>query len=121
MLTYGLVGSGAALGAAMRFLITNLFKKMELVKFSLATLCINLIGCLLMGILLGLKIQGAWWSFLGLGILGGFTTFSTWMSEVAALMDTKRIKVGLIYLLGTFMGGWFLILVGRYVIEWFIQ
>ncbi len=84
------VGSGAALGALARFVLEG----------SLSLLGVNLVGCLLMGWLR----PGAFW---GRGVLGGFTSFSTFAHLAAS--STPLAATG--YLVCTLVGcvaAWFI-------------
>lgn len=85
------VGSGAALGAWLRWGLTvwlnPLFEALPL-----GTLAANLVGGLLMGVLMGLLDAPVDWSpqlrlFAGTGFLGGLTTFSTFSGEAGALLQ----------------------------------
>jgi CrcB protein len=78
-----LVFLGGGAGALLRWGIGRA------VAGPLATLIVNLLGCLLMGLLAGWLIgraQGeSWRLLLGVGLLGGFTTFSAFALDVALL------------------------------------
>ena len=107
-----LVGCGAMLGAGARYGVSNLVKKYVLVTFPIATLAINLLGCFLMGILLAQGWGTTAWLLLGVGVLGGFTTFSTFMNEAAMLINTRRWWRLAVYLLVSYVGGWGLLWLG---------
>lgn len=72
----------------------------------LAILVVNISGCLLIGMLMVLVTE-VWPDlrylrpFVGVGILGGYTTFSTAMVDVRGLVDAGRPGLGLAYLGGT--------------------
>lgn len=83
------VSFGGALGTAARF-ATNLFCKSLPVAFPLATLVVNTLGCLVMGLVMGhLSTRPAVPDIVRLtlttGILGGFTTFSAFSMETVVL------------------------------------
>lgn len=71
-----------------------------------ATFIINASGCLLIGVLLVL-ITEVWTGhpllrpFLGVGVLGGYTTFSTYVVDVQRLVDAGVVPTALAYLFGT--------------------
>lgn len=115
MIKYSLVGIGAAIGATGRFFVSTTVKRYILIAFPIATLIINLLGCFLMGVILGNNILGNGWTFLGIGVLGGFTTFSTWMNEIAELIDVKNWRNAILYLILSFFGGWTLVWLGMVV------
>jgi len=74
--------------------------------FPWTTLVINTLGCILMGVLVVLVTdvftrQRLLRPFLGTGVLGGFTTFSTYAVDSQHLASTGHIGLGLLNLLGT--------------------
>jgi len=77
-----LVAVGGALGAVARYTVSFLFGRVW-PAFPWGTLVVNVVGSFLLGLLMGATASGrflldpAWRSFLGIGILGAFTTFST--------------------------------------------
>ncbi|GBG95674.1 putative fluoride ion transporter CrcB 1 [Ligilactobacillus salitolerans] len=99
-----LIGLGAGLGASLRFLATTLIKQHTKQNFPWATLLINLSGAFLLGILVGLQIPTLLYKILGIGLLGGFTTFSTLNVELLTLRRNKQLEV-VPYALATYLGG----------------
>jgi CrcB protein len=79
-------------------------------RFPWATALVNVSGCLLIGVLLVLVLQ-VWppsryaRPFLGTGVLGGYTTFSTAMLDVHGLLVAGRPGVALAYLGGSVLTG----------------
>ncbi|KGO32020.1 hypothetical protein Q757_03525 [Oenococcus alcoholitolerans] len=80
---------GSAVGAEARYFIARkaLFK--NIFDFSLATLFINIFGSFCLGIVISLHLTLFWQTFLGSGIVGGFTTFSTFILETVNLFQRK--------------------------------
>ena len=81
-----IVGAGSFLGGALRFLISTLMKGACTSSFPWGTLTVNLIGCLLIGVIYGLfarhsSISHSMCLLLTTGFCGGFTTFSTFSNE----------------------------------------
>ena len=77
--------------------------------FPWATMAINIAGGLLMGLLAGsllrLGAQGeAWRLFLGVGILGGFTTFSSFSLDAVSLAQRGQMGVAALYILVSVAG-----------------
>ena len=91
MLLIALIGTGGFLGAIMRYLVEGRIQDLlRNPSFPYGTLGVNIIGCLLIGLLAGLaesrQLFGAEArGFLLVGLLGGFTTFSTFSYETLAL------------------------------------
>lgn len=79
--------------------------KGEEVAFPWATFIINVTGSLLIGLLAGLLNRhlwpGSWRLFLGVGILGGYTTFSTFSLESLQLMEQGRSLMAGLYVAGS--------------------
>jgi CrcB protein len=88
-----IIGTGGFIGAVLRYLVvlsTQVFK--DKLPLPLGTLLVNVIGCLLIGVLATLAEQGQVLNaesrnFLIVGILGAFTTFSTFGYESVTLLQ----------------------------------
>jgi CrcB protein len=93
MHSFLLVGAGGAIGAMARYGFASLVGRLWPMGFPLATMLINIIGSAAMGILVGLLARWlpAWQSdarlFVAVGILGGFTTFSTFSLDTIVLIE----------------------------------
>lgn len=96
-----LVAAGGALGAAARYGVGEAALRLGWSAFPWATLLVNVTGGLAMGLLMGWLADGgpALRLFLGVGILGGFTTFSAFSIDVVRLIETNQIVAALIYVL----------------------
>ncbi|MGY1640426.1 fluoride efflux transporter CrcB [Geodermatophilus sp. SYSU D00703] len=75
-----------------------------------ATLLVNLTGCLVLGVLLGAVFavhpDRPWlWPFLGTGVLGGYTTFSTFAVETVELADVGAWATAVAYAAASVLGG----------------
>ncbi len=90
-----LVGFGGALGAMARYGAGVLVGRLFATGFPLATLLINIGGSLAMGLLVGLlaSVMPPWAAearlFFGVGVLGGFTTFSAYALDAVELGDWR--------------------------------
>ena len=88
-----LVGAGGAIGAMARYGFASLVGRLWPMSFPLATLLINILGSLAMGLFVGLmaRFLPAWQEdarlFVAVGILGGFTTFSAFSLDTIVLME----------------------------------
>lgn len=87
-----LAGIGGLIGSILRYLMVNLiFNFVEYPDFPYGTLTVNIIGCFLIGLLSGLAetrdiITPELRVFLFIGILGGFTTFSSFGYDTFGLL-----------------------------------
>ncbi|WP_206323859.1 CrcB family protein [Streptomyces sp. HNM0574] len=109
----GAVAAGGALGALARFGLTRLLPP-DASGFPWGVFVVNLLGCALIGVLMVLVSEGGRAGrahplvrpFLGVGVLGGFTTFSTYAVDVALLLERGPAAAGaaLAYLLATPVG-----------------
>ena len=116
MINLFFVASGGAVGAVLRYLTSN-FYKFYFPNFPIGTLFINFIGSFLVGILASnLESRGTSYIFIKyfliIGILGSFTTFSTFSLETLQLVNDKKLFLSLVYIflsislciLGAFFG-----------------
>jgi CrcB protein len=105
MISYLLVGVGGALGAMARYGFSSVTGHFWPSPFPYATLLINVIGSLAMGLLVGLlaRTLPAWQNevrlFVAVGILGGFTTFSAFSLDAVTLFERGEIGTAAAYVL----------------------
>lgn len=94
---------GGGVGAAARYLLDGAVMKGRTGAFPLGILVVNASGSFLLGLLTGLgsAIAPAWVSIIGVGMLGGFTTFSTVSAESVLLAQRGRRDWAWLNLLGT--------------------
>jgi len=92
------IGIGGALGSMARHGVNHLVHdRWPLMRFPLATLAVNVVGCLVIGVLAGLIVSERitlrfyWREFLFVGVLGGFTTFSTFGLDTMTLAKTHSM------------------------------
>jgi len=92
-----LVGVGGFIGAVMRYLMTNWVQDvLHTLSWPYGTLAVNLTGCLLIGLLAGLTetrslLTPETRALLLVGVLGGFTTFSTFSYETFQLLRDGQL------------------------------
>jgi CrcB protein len=115
-MTYLLAAVGGALGALARWSITTAFPGAG-GGWPRATLLVNLSGCFLIGVLLAVVLHSfptsAWIRpFLAVGVLGGYTTYSTFAVEAVRLADGGSWPTALGYVLASVVGGTACVLVG---------
>lgn len=104
----GAVAVGGALGALARWGL-GLALPTAPGTFPTTTLAINVVGCLLMGVLVVhvaevRTVHPVVRPFLGVGVLGGFTTFSTFAVDAQTLLATGHLGTALGYLAATLLG-----------------
>lgn len=84
------IGLGSFIGGVARYLITLQVQNKFLSTFPFGTLVVNIAGCFLIGLVYGLSEKGninvEWRLFLATGILGGFTTFSSFSNETVSML-----------------------------------
>lgn len=102
------VALGGALGAVGRYLVELVLKTAS--GFPWATMSVNILGSLLMGLVIGwLSRQNggsdALRLFVAVGILGGFTTFSAFSMDLFTLLERRDIAATMLYLGGSLIGG----------------
>ncbi|MBI3561463.1 MAG: fluoride efflux transporter CrcB [Gammaproteobacteria bacterium] len=91
-----LVAAGGAFGSVARFLVSATVQRWAAVDFPYGTLSVNVIGSLLMGILYVLLLERTslgteWRALLLIGVLGGFTTFSSFSIETMVLIEQAQL------------------------------
>jgi CrcB protein len=99
------IAVGGVIGAECRYLVSVVLPH-EPTGFPLATFLINILGCLLIGMLMVVIIEFGRGHrlarpFLGVGVLGGFTTFSTYATDVVTLAQHQAAALALAYLVAT--------------------
>lgn len=110
-----LVGAGSFFGGALRYIVSLLVKYTG--DFPWATFTVNLLGCLLIGVLWGIFSRCANASqqlvlFLSVGFCGGFTTFSTFSKESLQLIQSGNWLYFSLYVAGSILLGLLLVAVG---------
>lgn len=96
---YVLIGLGGAFGSLTRYILGNLISKEIKSEYPLGTWIINITGAFLLGWVSSMGISKAHYSFFGIGFLGAYTTFSTFMQEDFFLWAGKQRRMAALYLL----------------------
>ncbi|WP_203568492.1 fluoride efflux transporter FluC [Aestuariimicrobium ganziense] len=121
---FALVVLGGSLGTAARYSLQTHFPTPD-GAFPLATFAINVVGALMLGVL----YEGVSWTqrrttaarairlALGVGVLGGFTTYSSFMVETVVLTRTDHLGLALVYDAGSLAVGVIAALLGAVVTD----
>jgi CrcB protein len=99
------VGALGALGAYTRFLVGAAVTSRRPSDFPFGTFVVNLTGSFVLGLLTGLAVHGNALLMFGTGLLGAFTTFSTWMVEAQRLGEDGDWGTMALYVLGSMVAG----------------
>jgi CrcB protein len=104
------VALGGALGAVARYQLSLWVHQRWPSAFPTGTLVVNLIGCLLLGVLAGtldsrLPVSPTTRLFVGVGVLGAFTTFSTFELETLLAFERGQTGVAVSYVLVSVLVG----------------
>jgi fluoride exporter len=91
LLLVGVVGGAGAIG---RFLLDAFVTGRADGDFPYGTLAVNLSGALLLGVVAGAALGGDAHRVVGTGLLGSFTTFSTWALESHRLGEDGQLRLG---------------------------
>ena len=91
-----MVGLGGFIGAILRYGLSGLMHRVLGSNFPYGTLAVNVLGSFALGLFLTLSstrlaICDEWKSFIAVGILGAFTTFSTFSFETIALLQERLL------------------------------
>ncbi len=121
-MAYLLAALGGALGALARWGVAEALPRQD-GGWPWATLLVNLTGCLLIGVLTGVLAdrspEPAWARpFLGVGVLGGYTTYSAFAVEVVVLTDAGALPTALGYVLASVLGGVLAVAAGVRAVRW---
>jgi len=96
------IGAGGFVGAILRYLVSGLVQNLSgSIRFPFGTLAVNVIGCLLIGLLVYLvetrsMFGAAARMFVFIGLLGSFTTFSTFGNETLELLRDSKTTLALL-------------------------
>ena len=113
------VGAGSFIGGIARYLVSLAMKGISK-GFPWATILVNLLGCLTIGLLWGFLSRNAsestsWGLFLTVGLCGGFTTFSTFSKEALTMLQTGQIWGFASYIAISILAGIALVALGYYI------
>jgi len=120
------VAIGGAIGAWLRFVVGRLFVEwlgpVRASAFPWGTLTVNVLGSLAMGLLVGWMARHGTMSetarlFLAVGVLGGFTTFSSFSMEFALLVERGAMTLAALYVAVSLVAGFAALFAGLAVMR----
>ena len=122
MLKVMAIMAGGGIGAALRYGLFMVVQRFAGASFPAGTLAANLLGSFLIGYFWSLfeevHFVSAWRLFVFTGLLGGFTTFSTFTREVLQLFQAGAWKTAVLYLLISNVLGVACVLGGSLFFKW---
>ncbi|HEX7057723.1 MAG TPA: fluoride efflux transporter CrcB [Bacilli bacterium] len=110
-----LIAVGGFAGAICRYAISQLIAQKYRGVFPVGTFTVNLLGSLLLGLLIGMRIPPSLFFLLGVGFLGAFTTFSTFSLEGVQLLKERKIFLYMAYAGGSVLIGVLLAYLGFFL------
>jgi CrcB protein len=117
-----IVGIGSFLGGSLRYVTSTMMKNVCGQDLPWGTLTVNLLGCLVFGLIFALFSKYAttsspWYLLFTTGICGGFTTFSTFANESMQMLQSGNIGGFIGYVSTSVIGGIALIGLGYWIIK----
>ena len=111
----GLLGGA---GAVARLLLDGAVAEYVNRDFPYGTLVVNLLGSVVVGALIGLTISSTAYRLVGTGLVGAFTTFSTWQLESQRLGEDGQLRLGALNLVVSLVLGVLAAWAGRHLGAW---
>ena len=112
------------MGAASRYLVAGYTQSLFTTShFPYGTTLVNILGCFLIGLLAGLFDVKEWVNpevrlFVFVGILGGFTTFSTFINESFILWERGDVLLGILNIAVQVVLGLLMVWLGYSLVKW---
>lgn len=114
-----LIGLGGFVGTVSRYLLTVFIDRLTVTMFPAGTFIVNILGCFLIGIIMGFAfrevLSGQLRLLLATGFCGSFTTFSTYSLEIFQLYQKGEVGLSMAYLAGSIIVGLFALLAGLWI------
>lgn len=112
------MGTGSFLGGGMRYLVSAVLQSWSFFQLPMGTFAVNILGCFILGFVSALPVHTPWLSpstrlILTTGFCGGFTTFSTFMKENAALLHHGQPSSVTLYIVASLLLGWLAVVAGQ--------
>ena len=115
-----MVAMGGAIGSSMRYLVGVWATRLFGFNFPWGTMIVNIMGSFIMGVLVSLlalrfSVGNEVRAFLAVGLLGGFTTFSSFTLDAVYLLEKKQYSHALSYMSVSVIGGLLALFLGLYL------
>jgi len=112
-----LIAIGGLLGSVARYLSVVYFTRLIPGAFPYGTFAVNIVGCLIIGIIYGLSLRFLWFTpewrlLLATGFCGGFTTFSAFALENVQLLQQNNYSTFALYSISSFALGLIAVFMG---------
>jgi CrcB protein len=107
------VGLAGGCGAVARALLTHFVNVHAGRAFPYGTLAVNLSGAVVLGVIAGSGLSGDALRIVGIGLVGAYTTFSTWMFDSDRLAREGRRTAAALYLAASVLLGLLAVWLGR--------
>ncbi len=115
---------GGGIGTVARYVVTNIFYKFEFV-FPIGTLIVNTSGSFLIGLIWGIceqqNISESMRTFIFVGILGGYTTFSKLTLDSITLFRMNEAKLAVLNILANNVIGILMVILGFFLSKWIMS
>ncbi len=100
------IAAGGAIGSVARYMSTAVVGAVLGTEFPWGILLVNVSGSMILGLLIELMVPHwtlnmEWRAFLTIGIMGGFTTFSSFSLDTVALMQRGDFALAALYVVGS--------------------
>ena len=110
------IGLGGFIGSVLRYICSISCSKILISNFPIGTFFVNILGCFLIGLLINSSIINLSNYYLNelliIGLLGGFTTFSTFGLESYNLIKNGFIAMSIVYIIASIVFGLIAIYIG---------
>lgn len=116
------IGTGSFIGAVCRYLLSQFIHTKFLSTFPFGTLVVNILGCLLIGLVFGVSsrvnLAQEWRLFLATGLIGGFTTFSAFSYETINMLRDGQFWYASAYVVSSVVVGLIATFIGIAIIKY---
>lgn len=120
-----LIGTGGFAGSVSRYLLTKFIATKWPMAFPWGTFSVNILGCFLIGIIMGMSFQSSINTqtrlLLATGFCGGFTTFSTYSLEIFELYQRGEAGISMLYLFASILAGFLSVWLGLWLVRVLFQ